>query len=152
MVAGPGAVFATFAMRLEDHSRPTYHTSNLGATWGPGLSRKASKPLECALAVIWGHFAAVCNALGSFCGVLLRFGVVLRRPAPLWGRSAAFCAALGSFCGVLRRFGVVLRRSAAIWGRSAAFCCDLGSFCGLPQRCGALLRSFATMWCSFSGA
>ena len=64
-------------------------------------------------ALIGGRFAAFGINLGSFCGVLQRFGVVLRRSAMIWGRFAAFCINWGSFCGVLREFGVVLLRSQA---------------------------------------
>ena len=53
------------------------------------------------LAAIWGHFAAFCKDLGTLCGVLLRFGVVLPRPAPFGGRFAAFCGVWASFCGAV---------------------------------------------------
>ena len=55
--------------------------------------------------MIWGRFAVFCIDLGSFCGVLHGFGVVLQCSATIWCRFAAFCNDLGPFCAVLQRFG-----------------------------------------------
>ena len=79
-------------------------------------------------ALVWGHCAASCIALGSVCGALRQFCVTLLRSASLWGQNdpAAACLGFMEICCVLHRFGVILLRSASIWGHSAAFCIDLG--------------------------
>ena len=78
-------------------------------------------------AMIWTHFAALCNDLVSscYCSDLVPFCCVVHRYD------------LVPFCYVLRRVGAFLLPPAVIWRRFAASCTDLRSFCYIPHQFGA---------------
>ena len=101
------------------------------------LRRLGSHPLgNERSALIWCHFAALCNDLVSFCSGLQRFGgysLKNERSALIWNRFAAFCNTLMQFCCFMLWFGTVLLRSALIGGRFTAFCISLVPFCFFPH-------------------